>query len=675
MSDDNARFGLELIDKMSGPAEKIIGGLEGATGALEKLHSTSDRASGGMTKVGRAVEYMTFALRGIQIAHGVVELSKALGGFDKLKSGIKGAGLAVRRFGMWAAQGLKRVAPFAVGGAGLYGLGKVAAGVAVPAMGATAVGIGAVGFAAGGAAIAVGYLGLKLAGLAFDGLKAAAGFATFGQNSRMAFNALAKYGASGAKLLEHSKGLAVEFGQDVVETTGSFKKLLAGGFNPKLATDVIKMGADMRFLGSSAEEVKGAVRAITQIKAAGRLQGDELNQLAEAGIGASTVYEALGKRLGKTVPEVMKLKEAGKIDSSTAILSILDAVKATTGEKELGDVGRDWANHSIDGMTSRIKAKGQNVMAALGDRLAPTLQRLAGGALDRVDAFLANPKSDALIMQIGNTFDIMGDVAAKALPLVATFLEAFGSRGGDLLVGFNAALDGLGSGNGTAAAETVAKLGRGLADIVAFAGLATAGVTALAGAIGTAAYYATIGIFEVPGKFYNLGLDIAKGLGRGIKDAAMYPINAASEMASETLYAVKSFLRIRSPSKIFGELGAFTAMGFAVGIGANAGLAADAGRDMALGTALATDAAMPHGLPAPAPTTATAASRSFAPVAASPSFPLLDMRGLAARGVFAPSITQHIDGSGLNEQQVAELSRRETMRAIDDYFRQFDDEA
>ncbi len=661
MSDESARFGLELIDKVSGSADKIIGGLEGATGALEKLSSTSGSSASGMTKVGRAVEYMTFALRGIQIAHGVVELSKALGGFESLKNGIRATGQALRRFGQWAAVGIKRIAPYAAGGAGLYGIGKIASGVVVPAMGATAAGIAGVGLAAGAAAIGVAYLGLKLAGLAYEGLKATAEFATFGQNSRMAFNALAKHGASGAKLFEHAKNLAVEYGQDVHGTVDGFKKMLAGGFNPQLASNIVKMGADMRFLGSSAEEVKGAVRAITQIKAAGRLQGDELNQLAEAGIGAGAVYGALGKKLGKTVPEVMKLKEAGKIDAGTAISGILDAVKATTGEAELGQMGKQWADTSIDGMTSRLKAKGQTVMQALGDRLAPSLQRLAGGTLQRVEGFLASPKSDQLIQQIGNTFDIMGDVAMRALPLVGRFLESFGSRSADILMGVNAAMDAFGGASGMSGAETAVMLGKGLADAVLWGGVLIGTIGGIVTALGAVMYYATIGFPELVGKFANLGLDIAKGVARGIYNGIQYVGEAIGELGVSALNKLRSLLLIRSPSRAFAELGTYSALGFAVGIGAGAGYAEDASRDMALGAVSAADAS------ARAPVAGA--------VGTSPNMGALDLAGMARGGMFKLELNQYIDGSGLDANEVAKISARESTRAIESFLRSFDNES
>jgi tape measure domain-containing protein len=654
MSNDTARFGLELLDKVSGPAERIVGGLEGATGALEKLGSTSGAASGGMTKVGRAAEIMTVGLRGLQIVGAAVDLTKSLGGIEGLRSGILRTGQALRRFGSWAAVGLKRIAPFAVGGAGLYGLGKIASSVAVPAMGAAAVGIGAVGLAAGGAAVAVGLLGFKLAGLAAGGLKAAGEFAVFGQNTRLAFNALAKHGASGDKLFQHVRGMADEYGMSVIDATKNYKGLLGAGFTPRMADDITKMSADMRFLGATAEETKGAVRAISQIKAAGRLQGDELNQLAEAGIGAGGVYDALAKRLGKTTAEVMKLKEAGKIDSSTAIAGIFDAVLAKTGSEKLGDRGKEWANSTVDGFLSRIKAKGQNLMVDIGDRLLPTLHRLTHGAFQWVEAFIQSGRADEVVRSMGRTFEAVGSALVTAAPLADRFLKGFGSGAAQAFDALARAVTAFGKGDPNALGDAFEKVGAGLSKIVVYGSAAVAALGAAAGAVGTLAYYISpFSILDRVEAFYGFGKDIVFGIARGIRDAAYSVVDAIGGVADAAVNKLRSTLDMRSPSKVFGELGAYTAMGFAVGISSHAGLAADASRDMGLGAASATAQASP----------------ALGAVSGSAGAGGLDIAGIGSGSVVHFSLTQHIDGSGLDANEVASLSARESRRAVEDFFR------
>jgi hypothetical protein len=95
-----------------------------------------------------------------------------------------------------------------------------------------------------------------------------------------------------------------------------------------------------------------------------------------------------------------------------------------------------------------------------------------------------------------------------------------------------------------------------------------------------------------------------------------------------------------------------------MGITALAPAAAAAGRDMALDTMAASDAAM-----------------GAAPVGAAPSVGGLDMAALASAGVFQFNLTQQINGSGLDEQQLADLSAREARRAIESFVRQMTTES
>lgn len=659
MSDDRAVFGLELLDKVSGPVEKITGGLEGASSALEKLHGSSTNASAGMTKVARATEYLTLGLRGLQVAHGVVDLVKAFGGMGAVKNGLMRAGQALKTFGNWAVTGLKKVAPFAAGGAGLYGLGKIATGIALPAMGATTAAIGTVAAAALGATVAVGYLGFKLAGLAFDGVKATASVAVFGQNSRMAFNALAKYGASGAKIFDHVRGLADEFGMSVQDTSDNYRDLLSSGFNPKQADQITKMGADMRFLGKSADQVKLAVIGISQIKATGNLQGDELNQVANAiGLDKAAVFDEIGKKIGKTRAEVMKLKEAGKLDQGVAIEGILSAVMAQAGhETELGQRGKEWANSAMEGFVGRIKAKGENLMIDLGDRLTPTLQRLAGAAFQWVDVFIKSGRAEKLVGKIGDTFDAVGDVLTKVTPLATKFLDGFGA---EATKAFGALSDAVTSMNGADIDQTGAafeRMGTGLAQIVIYGGAAIGAIGSLL-AMGSLATTAIGDLVDLPWRMGQIGGDMILGLARGIREGIYHVVDAVGEMGNAAVSKLRSVLDTHSPSRVFGAIGEYSAMGFALGISANAGMAADASHAMADGAVDASRSALL------APASQGQDMGTFSPSG------LLGGSGISVR---FGDIIVHADGSDPNE--VATATRQAVRREIDEYFRDLDSES
>ena len=63
-------------------------------------------------------------------------------------------------------------------------------------------------------------------------------------------------------------------------------------------------------MGTGSEGVKRATIALQQMSAAGRITGEDLNQLRDAGI---PVYDLLAKATGKSKEEVVKLAQAGKL--------------------------------------------------------------------------------------------------------------------------------------------------------------------------------------------------------------------------------------------------------------------------------------------------------------------------------------------------------------------------
>src|SRR5690606_7052410 len=245
-------------------------------------------------------------------------------------------------------------------------------------------------------------------------------FVKFGQRARLALGQLGKHGATGPKLFELGRALAVKYGQDIQDTTKNLQKLLSAQFDPKLSTDIIKMGADLRAIGADAEATSSAVVAITQIKGAGRLMGQELLQLANAGISIELVRGEIGKLLGgKSIQEVIKLQESGQIDADTAIQGILNAVQKKTGSKQLGDAGAKFADTTIVGMLGRVKALGQDVGLEVTKRLEAPITKFVSGKARAFSEWMESPKG-------AKTLDMLGSALVKAIGLFETIADTAG---------------------------------------------------------------------------------------------------------------------------------------------------------------------------------------------------------------------------------------------------------
>ncbi len=217
---------------------------------------------------------------------------------------------------------------------------------------------------------AVGRLGVGF-------LEAAENAAEFGQRSVLAIGFLTNDTANAAAAFDNTRHLAQSLGLDVEATQHSFQKLLAAQFSIGKSTELIKMGADLQAIGASADEVSGALLAITQIKSKGKLQAQEMLQLQERGISSELVYNALQKHYGKSKAEVQKLQQAGKITGDVAIEAIIDAIKHKTHEENLGDVGKAFADSTISGMRQQFAGGVSNFFLDVGKQLEPGMVQLA----------------------------------------------------------------------------------------------------------------------------------------------------------------------------------------------------------------------------------------------------------------------------------------------------------
>jgi tape measure domain-containing protein len=236
----------------------------------------------------------------------------------------------------------------------------------------------AVAVAATAAAVAVGFLALKFG-------EAAVQASAFSQQSRMALTFLLDSAPQANAEFDKMRKEAQLLGLDVQDTQLGFQKLLAAQFSVGKATELIRMSSDLQAIGASADQTKRAIIAISQIKNTGYLQGDELNQLREAGVSTELVYRELGKRLNKTVPEIIKMQEKRQLDSTNVIEAVLGAVRQKTHSAKAGDAGKKFAETTLIGMAGVMKARIQNSFIDIGDAILPGLTRLAALAKKAFD--------------------------------------------------------------------------------------------------------------------------------------------------------------------------------------------------------------------------------------------------------------------------------------------------
>lgn len=544
MSDSDAEFALRLLNEVSGPARAARQALKGLRSEIDALQRAGRKETPELkrmrdlrSQIRNVRDQEADRVRAVRQSHAVEaarvkEASRQASELKKHQADQfqEAQGLANLRRGYFNVEALGMAAAIA----------------------------GVVAFVAALAAAVA--MAAKLSGAfisaSIDGLK-------FAQNSRLALKFLIGDEGVAAQQFDAMRKEAVALGLDVDETQGAFQKLLAAQFSIGESKELIRMSSDLQGIGNSAEQTNRALVAITQIKAKGRLQSEELLQLSEANISQQLVFNAIGEQIGTSdVNEIRKQLEGGKITSEIAIPAILAAVKKKTGVEEFGDLGKEAAAKTLAGMQRQLVGAVDNLWINVGTAMEPTVMALSKRLGELLGELRNNPDLKALGGFLLNRFEALGLWVEAEWPAirsaVVTGFEAVVASvrfAGDAV---QAVIDNWGT------VKTVLAGVAGILAVVAgvaamFTGpawLAVAAVTAIVtglawvvGAIGSLIGYIRSAIPEVAAKIHEFATAITAGLVGYIRGAIPEVVAAFTEMGSAGFAAFKATLGISSPSK------------------------------------------------------------------------------------------------------------------------------
>lgn len=322
------------------------------------------------------------------------------------------------------------------------------------ALGTSAAKIAAIGAAAVGITS-----GVQLARSGLDQL-----IATAGKFQQLDVQLDSVFGDQSTEALEEIQKFAQETPFQLQQVSDAFVKLKAFGLDPLDGTfDAISDQASK--LGGSQETLTGITLALGQAWAKQKLQGEEILQLVERGV---PVWDLLSRATGKSVQELQKLSEAGKL-GRTEIKALIEqiGVSADGASERLAD--------TLPGQINRLKGQWSEFLNLIANSgVLDYLQEQLAAVSEEVERMAASGELQAWAQEIAES--IVG--AAQAIKGVTMFLVDHR----EAIIALAAAYAGF---------KAVSLIG-GLA--TAFAGLATrvvASTTALAA--GTTATTAMLG--------------------------------------------------------------------------------------------------------------------------------------------------------------------------------------
>lgn len=280
----------------------------------------------------------------------------------------------------------------------------------------------------GGALLSVGAMAAQAAAfvvgaLAAIGVAAAkyiAEIQAFKQSTMFAFTQLLGSAGMAETAWKKVTAISLSTGTSLMDVGAAFNSLLAQGFKLDAVDTLVKRMADLKAI-NPATNIEGISRAVAQIKTAGTLQGDELNQLAEAGLNKQLVYEELAKSMGKTVAEVKKLQSAGKITSEQALDAVNKAMARAAGGRAPGELAAEAANKTLSGAFGKLVASIQVFASKLNIDFSAV-----GRFADRVGRVLS-----------GESGQRFGRAIEEAFSKVLGILDGISEK--DIAAGFDAA--------------------------------------------------------------------------------------------------------------------------------------------------------------------------------------------------------------------------------------------
>ncbi len=185
------------------------------------------------------------------------------------------------------------------------------------------------------------------------------------EQSEIAFGTLLGSGEKAEAFLRDLSQFAAKTPFEMPGLMRGSRMLLAFGFQAKeIIPMMTAVGDSVAALGGGEFEIQRVVRALGQMRARGRVSGQEMMQLAELGI---PVWEILAKEIGVSIPEAMRLASQGAIDGMTGVNALL----AGMGGRFEGAM--EAQSKTIIGMWSTIRDSVNLAAISMGNTLVAAL--------------------------------------------------------------------------------------------------------------------------------------------------------------------------------------------------------------------------------------------------------------------------------------------------------------
>jgi len=254
--------------------------------------------------------------------------------------------------------------------------------------------------------IAIADIGKRAVGGIVDMAASVVKLAADAQTAQITFEVLTGDAARGAKLFKDIEKFAARTSFDLTSAADATKSLLAAGVGESDVVNTMQLLGDLAM--GDANKLGFLSKAYTDVMNKGKLQGQEIRQFAENGVG---LVGALASSMNKTNAEILKMSEAGQI-------SFADMKKAL--ESLTGPGGRFFGmmariNETFTGQWNSLVENIQTFGRDLGALVLPKLTAIVAETNKLLTAF--NSLGDAKWKFAGELIVASFDVAMETIKL------------------------------------------------------------------------------------------------------------------------------------------------------------------------------------------------------------------------------------------------------------------
>lgn len=240
------------------------------------------------------------------------------------------------------------------------------------------------------------------------------------EQAKIAFTTMLGSAEKADGFLKQLADFAAQTPFEFPELQTAASSLISSGVAADKVIPIMKtLGNSTAGMGTGADGIKRATVALQQMAMKGKITGEEMMQLSEAGVDG---WGALSAATGKSTAELMKLSEQGKLgkDSLNQLMSAIESGKGF--ERFTGLM--DQQSQSLSGLMATFK---DNLGIGLAKAVEPLIPLLKDG-LGKTAEWLGNTAMPAMANGIKAAIDFLGPIVES----VRMFWGAFTGEGYDM---------------------------------------------------------------------------------------------------------------------------------------------------------------------------------------------------------------------------------------------------